>query len=243
MHLANPIQHLPLLITSSLAHDPQQQFSMATGPKPTIYIGYGSNLWLDQMSQRCPTSKYLGVARLNGFQWLINGRGYANVVEVTNNTTSSNDTQMHGSPDYSNVVYGLVYSLAALDEEKLDGNEGVPEAYTKEFLPCDFWSAGKPSAPDEKHKWVDATEPPTYQTDMLVYIDRKRTKPDVPHKEYIYRMNQGIEDAVKLGVPKKYVENVMRKYIPEHKEGEDEDVGKFAREQAKAFRDESGVFI
>lgn len=47
----------------------------------TLYFGYGSNLWKHQMVQRCPTSKYLGIARLNDYRWIINERGYANVVQ------------------------------------------------------------------------------------------------------------------------------------------------------------------
>src|SRR3989442_1257277 len=87
---------------------------------PTIYFGYGSNLWLHQMSIRCPTSKYLGVARLNNYRWIINDRGYANVVEVA--SKSSGDK---GSGEYDNVVFGLVYSLESEDEKRLDKNEGV----------------------------------------------------------------------------------------------------------------------
>jgi hypothetical protein len=53
-----------------------------TSAKPqTLYFGYGSNLWLHQMQLRCPTSQYLGVARLPNYRWIINDRGYANVVE------------------------------------------------------------------------------------------------------------------------------------------------------------------
>lgn len=31
---------------------------------PTIYFGYGSNLWLDQMKRRCPDNQYVGVGVL-----------------------------------------------------------------------------------------------------------------------------------------------------------------------------------
>lgn len=110
----------------------------------TIYFGYGSNLWLHQMALRCPTSRYLGVARLNGYKWIINSRGYANVVEVASSAASN----------YDDEVYGLVYRLEEEDEERLDRNEGVPEAYTKEDLTCDFWVS-------EGEKWVDVTKKPT----------------------------------------------------------------------------------
>jgi len=90
---------------------------------PTLYFGYGSNLWLHQMSLRCPGSTYRGLARLPSHRWIINSRGYANVV-------FSNST--------SDVVWGMVYALQPSDEKRLDRNERVPYAYTKEILSVVF---------------------------------------------------------------------------------------------------------
>ncbi|KAF1843310.1 uncharacterized protein K460DRAFT_368204 [Cucurbitaria berberidis CBS 394.84] len=204
--------------------------------KPTIYFGYGSNLWLHQMRTRCPTSQYLGVARLRNYQWIINDRGYANVVEVPQDGKQQDQHDSSNDGKYDDVVFGLVYSLKEEDERRLDKNEGVPIAYTKELLPCDLWSASTNGK-------VDTERPPTYTRDMLVYIDRERTVPDSPRKEYIYRMNRGIADAVDMGVPEQYVLDVMRKFIPAEKEGETrKSMEEFAAKQAAQFRDESGVF-
>ncbi|KAG9191872.1 hypothetical protein G6011_10606 [Alternaria panax] len=199
---------------------------------PTIYFGYGSNLWLHQMTTRCPSSTYLGVARVSNYHWIINERGYANVVKAASNQNTSTSS-------YDNVVFGLVYSLGAADEKRLDKNEGVPVAYTKEMLECDFWPS------DTEHR-VDTSKKAERKEKMLVYIDRNRVRPDKPRAEYIYRMNQGIADAVKLGVPEGYVRDVVRKYIPAEqgdkgKEGEREKMAEFARGQAAEFKDESGV--
>jgi gamma-glutamylcyclotransferase len=207
------------------------QLPITSSTSTTIYFGYGSNLWLHQMTTRCPTSTYLGVARLRNYHWIINDRGYANVVEQSEQTSSDS---------YADVVFGLVYSLLPEDEKKLDRNEGVPVAYTKEMLECDFWPS------DTEHK-VDTSKDPERKEDMLVYIDRNRVSPDKPRDEYVYRMNQGIADAVKLGVPEDYVRDVMRIYIPaededEGREGDREKMAEFARGQAAEFRDESGVF-
>ncbi|RMY70209.1 hypothetical protein D0863_05936 [Hortaea werneckii] len=169
-----------------------------------LYFGYGSNLWKAQMQSRCPTSKYLGIARLNGYRWIINKRGYANVVE----TECEKKDDAHS---YDDEVWGLVYSLEQEDEDRLDGNEGVPVAYTKEDLTVDYWPAKKDgSAPD--------TEEKPAQTEMLVYINRELTKPHEPKEEYIYRMNMGIKDALKEGMPQGYVDDVMRAYIPDRDE-------------------------
>ena len=183
----------------------------------TVYFGYGSNLWKDQMIKRCPTSEYLGIARLNGFRWIINDRGYANVVETMNDEKSA-----------SNVTWGLVYSLQHKDEEQLDINEGVPIAYTKENLTVDYWPTQEDGPLDLNHG--------SKKTEMLVYIDRNRTTSDVPKKEYIYRMNMGIKDAVKEGMPKEYVEEGLRKFIPDVT---DEKVAGFAMRQAVFFEEEN----
>lgn len=80
------------------------------------YFAYGSNLWLEQMRSRCPESRLVGRGRLDGYRWLITGRGYASIV------VSSDDT-----------VYGSVYLLSKTDERLLDRYEGVSQGhYRKE---------------------------------------------------------------------------------------------------------------
>jgi len=228
-----------------------------TTPTPTVYFGYGSNLWHHQMATRCPTSTYIGIARLRPYAWLINDRGYANVVEQDPKEPASTTRPKHSqspSSKYATTVYGLVYTLLPSDESRLDVNEGVPVAYTKEYLSCDFWaldpdnplnpSPPPPFASSTILSKIDTSAPPTSTFPMLVYIDRKRTSPSVPRKEYIYRMNRGIEDAVKCGVPEGYVDQIMRTYIPADDNEEDEERGKmaeFARGQAERFKDESGI--
>ncbi|KAB8300284.1 hypothetical protein EYC80_000484 [Monilinia laxa] len=52
-----------------------------TTPKPpTLYFAYGSNLSLTQMKSRCPNSTYYGLGLLQGYIWIINERGYANII-------------------------------------------------------------------------------------------------------------------------------------------------------------------
>ena len=238
---------------------------MSSSNKPNLYFGYGSNLWLHQMSTRCPESTYLGIARLPGYQWLINERGYANVVQVSSSSSSTSH------------VYGLVYGLSSTDEARLDKNEGVPVAYTKECLACDFWSFDSASSLSSSQstttttttgnssntsfpRKIDTSRPPDETAKpMLVYIDRLRTTPSVPRDEYVYR---SIEDALRCGVPDDYVREVMRVYIPSDDDDDDdkdgqgegkvggsgngngngrEKLAEYAKQQAAAFKDESGV--
>ena len=205
----------------------------------TLYFGYGSNLWLEQMHNRCPNSTYLGIARLKNYKWIINERGYANVVEMSDDeyynyddndneegqaltpydedaTTSAGVTTTM-KQNYKWQVWGLVYSLQPSDEARLDSNEGVPVAYTKEMLKCEFWPASG-DQDDESSKVVKMTRAKREKKDLLVYINRDAVTPSKPKEEYVYRMNMGIKDAIKEGVPEGYVEEIMRKYIPEVEE-------------------------
>lgn len=135
----------------------------------------------------------------------------------------------------SDEVWGLVYSLSPWDEKKLDRNEGVPFAYTKEMLVVNFWPLDA-----ENEKIVSEVLRPTDETakkvKMLVYIDRERTTPSKPKEEYIHRMNMGIADALGVGVPTSYVQGVLRKFIPP--EGVSEDMKKLAEQQALEFDDD-----
>lgn len=52
-----------------------------TTPKPqTLYFAYGSNLSLAQMKMRCPDSIFVGMGLLQDYRWIVNQRGYANIV-------------------------------------------------------------------------------------------------------------------------------------------------------------------
>ena len=83
----------------------------------TPYFAYGSNLWLEQMRERCPDAVKVGVGELLGYRWIIYSRGYANIVR---------------SP--GDRVLGVVYRLSARDEESMYRSEGVAaSAYAKEY--------------------------------------------------------------------------------------------------------------
>lgn len=143
---------------------------------------------------------------------MINDRGYANIFQ----TNQSSD-----------VVYGLVYTLTPDDEQRLDVNEGVPVAYTKEMLSIEFWAL----APGATADFGQASE----EKRLLLYIDRERVKDDEPKKEYVHRINMGVRDAVAIGMPRSYVDEVIRKFIPA--EG-DQEAKILAEKQATRFEDE-----
>lgn len=142
--------------------------------------------------------------------------------------------------DYRNQVWGMMYSLEEEDEKLLDEREGVPVAYRKEWIECEFWTVPEAAAASasssreeeeglvkkeeegeddttaekkKKRKPADITKRPGKEK-MLVYINREMTDEGEIRKEYISRMNCGIKDAVKEGLPREYVEQVLRRWIP-----------------------------
>ncbi|KAF2149932.1 hypothetical protein K461DRAFT_281166 [Myriangium duriaei CBS 260.36] len=220
MHILPSLVLQGLLQISNMGSIAPKQVPVALDQEGPIYFGYGSNLWKHQMEMRCPDSKYIGLARLNGYRWHINDRHYANVAEV-NASDSSDSSKTHS--------FGLVYALSETDEAALDINEGVPFAYTKEHLEVDFWPLGDGKEP------IDIEQPVT-KVKMLVYINRNMTTDSSPKKEYIYRMNKGIDDAEAAGVPKTYIDQTIRKFIPaEH----DESAERLAKQQALNFVEEN----
>jgi hypothetical protein len=52
------------------------------------------------------------------------------------------------------------------------------------------------------------------QQRVLLYVDEHNTTEGPPKLEYITRMNRAIRESVELGLPKDWVEQVMRKSIP-----------------------------
>ncbi|KAL9131983.1 MAG: hypothetical protein Q9217_000193 [Psora testacea] len=180
---------------------------------PILYFGYGSNLWREQMLLRCPLSKYIGIGRLDKFHWFINERGYANI-----------------EPTYHDShVYGLVYTLTPVDEAALDRNEGVPDVYEKALMPVNFWSSNSGSPVDILQR--------SELKDMLVYVDPHRRVESKPKEEYIYRMNEGVKDALAAGVPAAYINNGIRQFIPQPSAAS-ASLKNAARRQAENFGEE-----
>lgn len=84
----------------------------------TFYFAYGSNMNQEQMADRCPGSEIGSLARLAGWRYFINGRGYAGVEE---------------SP--TDQVLGCLWSLDDEHVASLDRYEGVEgNYYSKETL-------------------------------------------------------------------------------------------------------------
>lgn len=103
-------------------------------------------------------------------------------------------------PSPGDIVYGLVFKLTAEDESSLDTEE-CPD-YEKFYFPVDLIpkiNAGNKCS-----------------VNSLIYIDVEMKSKSVPLKEYIYRMNMGIVDGLKEGIPADYIKKYIRPLIPEN---------------------------
>jgi gamma-glutamylcyclotransferase (GGCT)/AIG2-like uncharacterized protein YtfP len=87
--------------------------------KPSsVYFAYGSNMWPNQIHERCPNACPLGIARLDGYRLIINEPGYATI-----------------TPHSNGFTYGVLWHLSPSDERSLDEFEKVQSGfYRKETL-------------------------------------------------------------------------------------------------------------
>jgi hypothetical protein len=93
-----------------------------TEEKMSFYFAYGRNLNPDVMKTRCPESIEIGGFMLNGYRLLFRKHGYSSTAYLTIEEDEG-----------SSVPIGI-YRISAEDERRLDGYEGVPTRYTKEWL-------------------------------------------------------------------------------------------------------------
>lgn len=156
-----------------------------------LYFGYGSNLSPRTIKQRCPDSLFISLARVSGWRWIINETGYANIIP--------------GDPD--DEVWGTLCFLSRRDEKALDESEGVPWLYEKIKLkvrrvPQDI--AGL--------EWKDTEGE---ELEATVYVDAQRTTEGRVEREYVIWLRKAIEDAKACGMPDSYVDQYIRKHVPE----------------------------
>lgn len=88
--------------------------------KKRLYLAYGSNLNLEQMSYRCPDATVLGTAELKDWELLFKGSKTGSYLTVE---------RCKGS-----TVPVAVWEVSAADERALDRYEGCPRFYYKKTL-------------------------------------------------------------------------------------------------------------
>lgn len=82
-----------------------------------LYVAYGSNLCLTQMSRRCPTARVTGLAELEDYELVF--KGYRDDAVATI------------EPKPGSRVPVMVWKIQGMDELALDRYEGYPSLYEK----------------------------------------------------------------------------------------------------------------
>ncbi|KAL4762358.1 glycosyl hydrolase family 47-domain-containing protein [Aspergillus foveolatus] len=226
---------------SSAQHTPPD-IAPKNAPKH-LYFAYGSNLSPTQMRMRCVHNPTLSghpvaLAALDSWRWLICQPGYANVVPPAGLRVGPQITEGDNVPESISKsmprggVYGVLYEMSAEDETVLDGYEGVHylagESMEEQKVPLEI--RPKEQGDGDYNKWyVDARVVKWFdegyrerkglqgvggKVRVLVYVDELRVKVGKPKEEYIPRMNRAIGEAVQLGFPRDWAEEVMRPSIP-----------------------------
>ncbi|KAL4994419.1 hypothetical protein BDV10DRAFT_176871 [Aspergillus recurvatus] len=208
-----------------------------------LYFAYGSNLSPTQMRMRCIHNSALSgrpvaLAALDSWRWLICQPGYANVVPPAGLRVGPQITEGDDAPESVSKsiprggVYGVLYEMSAEDEMVLDWYEGVHhlagdstegekvllENRPKEQGDGDYnkWyvDARVVEWLDEGYRERNGLQGIGGEVRVLVYVDELRVKVGKPKEEYIPRMNRAIREAVELGFPEDWAEEVMRPSIP-----------------------------
>ncbi|KAJ5895536.1 hypothetical protein N7495_007227 [Penicillium taxi] len=210
---------------------------LATPKHRHLYFAYGSNLSPSQMKLRCkhnPTlsSTPLAIAFLPSWKWLICQAGYANVVPPPGMRVGKQDSAAaHKIPasGTDDGVYGLLYEMDPADERLLDMYEGVDHDAKKadrSEVPVDIRPLEQGKGSYNKWylhaqvvEWIGDGEHPIKtekngEALVLVYVDENRVVMGPPKTEYIGRMNRAIRESVSLGIPGRWIEDVMRRFIP-----------------------------
>ena len=204
------------------------------GNQSELYFAYGSNMAVEQMARRCPTSVFIGTARLDGYRWQINKRGVANIVCEAK---AAAEEQSRDRP----YLQGLVYRVQPADVQSLDRGEGVRrQLYQKHILTVDVQEVSgytghlctqlaprlaqalrdKPGADgrlaptnDDAAGLQAEAEPAPYKHNALVYISDNFTLQGHIRDEYIARMGAAIQCGVALGMSPDYVNKAIAPYL------------------------------
>ncbi|KAJ6084488.1 hypothetical protein N7486_011288 [Penicillium sp. IBT 16267x] len=241
-----PESETTLPVSATTCPDSSPRTDKTTKPQ-YLYFAYGSNLSPTQMKQRCIinpslSAKPLAIATLPKWRWLICEAGYANVLPPQGmrvgpqNSDAVSKVPVSGTED---AVYGVLYELDPADEELLDGYEGVDWDAEDAEDADGSGEVGLGVRPKEQGegdynkwyfsanvvKWLDGEEDGEHrfktesggQVPVLVYVDEERVMVSPPKTEYISRMNRAIRESVALGVSEKWVEEVIRRFIPVRK--------------------------
>jgi cation transport regulator ChaC len=142
-----------------------------------LYFAYGSNMWREQMRQRCPDHELIGKAVLRDYALCfprsspVRNCGVAGIVEQP-----------------GSEVWGVVYHLSEKDLSTLDRREGFDQA--------------KPVHVNRYNRVTVRVLRDGLRFDCVTYLARPEPGRHVPNAEYMAAIITGAEEN---GLPAEYV--------------------------------------
>ncbi|KAK7962676.1 uncharacterized protein PG986_003501 [Apiospora aurea] len=94
-----------------------------------LYFAYGSNLSCSQMKTRCPTADPVGLGHLRGWTWIINERGFANIVKDEPAAAPSSPSVTAAATNSDEDDKNNNAPTGAASEEQAAGNEQAAKPY------------------------------------------------------------------------------------------------------------------
>lgn len=139
------------------------------------YFSYGSNMSTLRLAHRAPSVRALAVARLQRHRLRFHKRG--------KDSSGKCDAELTG--DATDVVYGVVFEIAASEKLRLDEHEGLNKGYEEKRV--SIWT--------EDGKELEA----------LTYY---ATNIDPALKPYDWYKEHVVRGAREHGLPREYVESI-----------------------------------
>ena len=185
----------------------------------TIYFAYGSDIYdKHYFSLRCPGHRRLGIGRLRNWRWIINDRGCANIVPLSDDDIAEADAASEAgiSVPWYGEVWGVVYAMTPSDEAALDNHERVDDPapfYTKGTLQIDYWPVFSSEVFEGMSKPLESYGHLGQPVQALVYVDRQRTVNGTIAPQVNFRMHHAIKRLLRYGVPEEWVNAVPRRSL------------------------------
>ena len=143
-----------------------------------FYFAYGSNMDWDQMKERCPSARFLGIAELRDHRFAFTRRSKKRGCGVCDVVS-----------DRGKVVWGVVFEIDDVDIGQLDMEEGYqPGRRTNSYWrkECHIFMNGDDNQP----------------TNVMSYFGEPQENPPPPNSKY---KNLLVSGALRWHLPDEYI--------------------------------------
>jgi len=143
-----------------------------------FYFAYGSNMDWDQINERCPSARFLGIAELRDHRFAFTRRSKKRGCGVCDAVS-----------DKGKAVWGVVFEIDDVDVSRLDIEEGYQPGRTTNS----YWRK-------ECHVFVNGDD--KQRMNVVSYFGEPQENPPLPNSEY---KNLLVSGAHRWQLPAEYI--------------------------------------